>query len=44
MIPKAVAAATLFAVYAFTMLFIAAIPDNVVQTAGTQLTETVVVK
>lgn len=37
MIPKAVAGATIFAVYAFTMFFIAAIPTEIIQTAGTQV-------
>jgi hypothetical protein len=43
MILKATAAATILSVYAFTMFFIAAIPENVVQTA-TQLVDTTVVK
>ncbi|CDM59279.1 hypothetical protein J2W42_002663 [Rhizobium tibeticum] len=44
MILRATAAATIFAVYAFTMFFIAAIPENVVQTAGTQFIDASVVK
>jgi hypothetical protein len=44
MILKATAAATIFAVYAFTMFFIAAIPENMVQTAGTQLVDATVIK
>ena len=44
MILKATAAATIFAVSALTMLFIAAIPDNIVQTAGSPLVDASVVK
>jgi hypothetical protein len=44
MILKATAAATIFAVYAFTMFFIAAIPENMVQSAGTQLIDASVIK
>ena len=44
MILNATAAATILAVYAFTMFFIAAIPETIVQTAGTQLVEASVVK
>ncbi|EJT07086.1 hypothetical protein [Rhizobium sp. CCGE 510] len=44
MIPKATFAATIFAMYVFTMFFIAAIPQEVVQAAGVQLGEVSVVK
>lgn len=44
MIPKAICAATIFAMYAFTMFFIAAIPQEVVQSAGVQINEVSVVK
>lgn len=44
MISKTVAVSTLFAMYAFTMFFIAAIPHEVVQTASNQVMETSVVK
>jgi hypothetical protein len=44
MIPKAVAGATIFAVYVFTMFFIAAIPNEIIQTAGTQVIDASVIK
>ncbi|WP_281411303.1 hypothetical protein [Rhizobium anhuiense] len=44
MIPKAAFAATIFAMYVFTMFFIAAIPQEVVQAAGVQVNEISVVK
>lgn len=44
MIPKAVFAATIFAMYACTMFFIAAIPREAVQSAGVQIDEVSVVK
>ncbi|MBB3527581.1 hypothetical protein [Rhizobium sp. BK456] len=44
MIPKATFAATIFAMYVFTMFFIAAIPQEVVQAAGVQISDVTVVK
>jgi hypothetical protein len=44
MISKAVAGATIFAVYAFTMFFLAAIPNDIIQTADTQIIDASVVK
>ncbi|MBB3389620.1 MULTISPECIES: hypothetical protein [unclassified Rhizobium] len=44
MIQKATFVATIFAMYVFTMFFIAAIPQEVVQAAGVQLDEVSVVK
>jgi len=44
MIQKATFVATIFAMYVFTMFFIAAIPQEVVQAAGVQIDEVSVVK
>ncbi|MBB3661034.1 hypothetical protein FHX15_006306 [Rhizobium sp. BK650] len=44
MIHKATFVATIFAMYVFTMFFIAAIPQEVVQAAGVQIDEVTVVK
>ncbi|MBB3310717.1 hypothetical protein FHT78_002461 [Rhizobium sp. BK196] len=44
MIHKATFVATIFAMYVFTMFFIAAIPQEVVQAAGVQIDELSVVK
>ena len=44
MIQVTVAASTLFAVYVFTLFFLASIPENVVQTAETQAIVATVVK
>ena len=44
MIHKATFVATIFAMYVFTMFFIAAIPQEVVQPAGVQIDEVSVVK
>ncbi|EJJ29288.1 MULTISPECIES: hypothetical protein [unclassified Rhizobium] len=44
MIHKATFVATIFAMYVFTMFFIAAIPQEVVQAAGVQIDEVSVVK
>ena len=44
MIQKATFVATICAMYVFTMFFIAAIPQEVVQAAGVQLDEVSVVK
>ncbi|WP_259669939.1 MULTISPECIES: hypothetical protein [unclassified Rhizobium] len=44
MISKATFVATIFAMYVFTMFFIAAIPQEVVQSAGVQINEVSVVK
>ena len=44
MIQKATFVATIFAMYVFTMFFIAAIPQEVVQSAGVQINEVSVVK
>ena len=44
MIHKATFVATIFAMYVFTMFFIAAIPQEVVQAAGVQIGDVTVVK
>ncbi|WP_337267962.1 hypothetical protein [Oryzifoliimicrobium ureilyticus] len=44
MISKTVAVSTLFAMYIFTMFFIAAIPQETMQTAGNETVETSMVK
>ena len=44
MIHKATFVATIFAMYVFTMFFIAAIPQEVVQAAGVQIDQISVVK
>lgn len=44
MIHKATFVATIFAMYVFTMFFIAAIPQEVVQAAGVQIDEVSIVK
>ncbi|MBB3591577.1 hypothetical protein FHX08_001921 [Rhizobium sp. BK529] len=44
MIHKATFVATIFAMYVFTMFFIAAIPQEVVQAAGAQIDEVSVIK